>query len=47
MEYTVDDFMLLGRGWKAFMRSRRLTRGQYLACEYDGDVTLSVKIFRA
>ena len=39
--------MLLGRGWKAFARSRHLTRGQYLAFEYDGDVTLSVKIFRA
>ena len=47
MEYTVDDFMLLGRGWKAFARSRHLTRGQYLAFEYDGDATLSVKIFRA
>ena len=47
VEYTIDDFMLLGRGWKAFTRSRHLTRGQYLAFEYDGDVTLSVKIFRA
>ena len=47
MEYTVDDFMLLGRGWKAFTRSRHLTRGQYLACEYDGDATLSMKLFHA
>ena len=27
VEYTVDDFVLLGRGWKAFTRSRHLTRG--------------------
>ena len=47
VENTVDDFMLLGRGWKAVVRSRRLTRGQYLAFEYGGDVMLSVKIFRA
>ena len=47
VEFTVDDSMLLGRGWKAFARSRHLTRGQYLAFEYDGDETLSVKIFRA
>ena len=46
-EYTVDDSMLLGRGWKSFSRSHRLTRGQYLAFEYDGDMTLSVKIYRA
>ena len=46
VEYTVDDSMLLGRGWKAFTHSRHLTRGQYLAFEYDGDETLSVKIFR-
>ena len=39
--------MLLGRGWKSFSRSCRLTRGQYLAFEYDGDMTLSVKIYRA
>ena len=45
MEYAVDDSMLLGRGWKAFARSRHLTRGQYLTFEYDGDETLSVKIF--
>ena len=47
VEFIVDDSMLLGRGWKAFTRSRHLTRGQYLAFEYDGDETLSVKIFRA
>ena len=46
-EYTVDDFMLLCRGWKSFSRSRHLSRGQYLAFEYDGDMTLSMKIFRA
>ena len=45
-EYTVDDSMLLGRGWKSFARSHRLTRGQYLAFEYDGDMTLCVKIYR-
>ena len=38
VEYTVDDFMLLGQGWKAFARSRHRTQGQYLAFEYDGDV---------
>ena len=47
VEYTADDSMLLGQGWKSFARSRRLTRGQYLACKYDGDATLTVKIFRA
>ena len=39
--------MLLGKGWKAFARSRRLTRGQYLAFEYDGDETVYMKIFHA
>ena len=47
VEYTVNDFMLLGRGWKAFARSRHVTRGQYLASKYDGDETLSVRIFCA
>ena len=42
VEYTVDDFMLLGRGWKEFARSHHLTQRQYLAFEYDGDATLSV-----
>ena len=46
VEYTVDDSMLLGWGWKAFARSRHLTQGQYLTFEYDGDETLPVKIFR-
>ena len=27
VEFTVDDSMLPGRGWKAFTRSRHLTRG--------------------
>ena len=43
---AVDDFMLLGQGSKAFACSRHLTRGQYLAFDYDGDTMLSVKIFR-
>ena len=47
VEYTIDEFTLLGRGWKAFARSCHLTRGQYLAFKYDGDATLSVKIFHA
>ena len=34
-------------GWKVFARSRHLTRGQYLAFQYNGDEMLSVKIFRA
>ena len=36
-KYTVDGSILLGKGWKAFARSRHLTRGQYLSFEYDGD----------
>ena len=47
MEFTIDDSMLLGRGWKAFGRSCHLTRGQYLVFEYNADETLSVKFFRA
>ena len=47
VDYTVDDSLLLSPGWKSFSRSRRLTRWQYLAFEYDGDMTLSVKIYRA
>ena len=35
-----------GADGKHFTRSRHLTRGQYLAFKYDGDETLSVKIFR-
>ena len=46
-EHTADGSMLLGKGWKAFARSRHLTRGQYLSFKYDGDDMLSVKIFRA
>ena len=46
LEYIDDDSMLLGREWKAFACSHHLTQGQYLAFEYDGDETLSVKIFR-
>ena len=46
-EYAIDDSLLQGRRWKSFSRFRRLTRGQYLAFEYDGDATLSVNIFRA
>ena len=45
VEYTVDDSVLLGRGWKPFAQSCHLTRGQYLAFEYDRDETLSLKIF--
>ena len=47
MEYTIDDCMPLGRGWKAFACSHHLTREQYLPFEYDGDETLFMKIFRA
>ena len=47
VEFTVDDSMLLGKGWKAFARCRHLTLGQYLEFGYDGDEMLSVKIFRA
>ena len=47
VEFTVDDSMLLGRGWKALARWHHLSWGQYLMFEYDGDETLSVKIFRA
>ena len=46
-EHTADGSMLLGNWWKVFARSRHLTRGQYLTFEYDGDETLSVKIFHA
>ena len=46
-EHTADSSMLLGMGWKVFASSRHLTRVQYLTFEYDGDETLSVKIFRA
>ena len=28
VEYNADDSMLLGRGWKSFARSRKLTRWQ-------------------
>ena len=46
-EYAPDDANLLGKGWKAFARSRRLSKGQFLACRFDGDQTLLVKIYRA
>ena len=46
-EYTPDDAILLGRGWKAFARSRRLSKGQFLAFRFDGDQTLLVKIYRS
>ena len=44
-ERTTEGAMLLGPGWKSFSRARRLSRGQCLAFRYDGDATLSVKIF--
>ena len=46
-EYAPDDAILLGKGWKAFARSRRLSKGQFLAFRFDGDQTLLVKIYRA
>ena len=45
-EYAPDDAILLGKGWKAFARSRRLSKGQFLAFRFDGDQTLLVKIYR-
>ena len=47
VDYTVDHSMVLGRGWKSFACSRHVTRGQYVAFQYDGDKTLSMKIFGA
>ena len=46
-EYAPDDAILLGKGWKAFACSRRLTKGQFLAFRFDGDQTLLVKIYHA
>ena len=46
-EYALDDIILLGKGWKAFACSRRLSKGQFLAFRFDGDQTLLVKIYRA
>ena len=46
-EYAPDDDVLLGKGWKAFARSRRLSKGQFLAFRFDGDQTFLVKIYRA
>ena len=46
-EYAPDDAILLSKGWKAFTRSRRLSKGQFLAFRFDGDQTLLVKIYRA
>ena len=46
-EYASDDAILLGKGWKAFTCSRRLSKGQFLAFRFDGDQTLLVKIYRA
>ena len=39
-EYAPDDAILLGKGWKAFARSRRLSKGQFLAFLFDGVQTL-------
>ena len=46
-EYAPDDAILLSKGWKAFARSRRLSKGQFLAFRFDGDQTLLVKIYRS
>ena len=46
-EYAPDDTILLSKGWKAFARSRHLSKGQFLAFRFDGDQTLLVKIYRA
>ena len=47
VEHSSDAWLRLDRGWKAFVRSRRLTWEQYLLFEYDGDAMLSVNIFSA
>ena len=44
-ERTAEGALLLGQGWKSFSRAHRLSRGQCLAFRFDGDATLSVKIF--
>ena len=44
-ERTAEGALLLGQGWKSFSRARRLSRGQGLAFLFDGEATLSVKIF--
>ena len=46
-EYAPDDAILLGKGWKVFTRSRRFSKGQFLAFRFDGDQTLLVKIYRS
>ena len=46
-KYALDESMLLGKGWKLFARFHHLTRGQCLAFQFDGDQTLSVKIYHA
>ena len=46
-EYVLDGAILLGKGWNAFARSHRLSKGQFLAFRFDGDQTLLVKIYRA
>ena len=43
----MDDSMRLGQGWKSFTRLRRLTRGQCLAFQFDGNHTIFMKIYRA
>ena len=35
-EYAPDDAILLGKGWNAFARSHRLSKGQFLAFRFDG-----------
>ena len=45
-EYAPDNAILLGKGWKAFARSRRLSKGQFLAFRFDHQ-TFLVKIYRA
>ena len=47
VEYAPDDAILLGKGWKTFVRFRRLSKGQFVAFRFDGDQTLLVKIYRA
>ena len=47
VEFTVDDSMLLGKGWKLFARSCHLTWGAVLGVRVRRRRDASVKIFRA
>ena len=43
--FSSQNSMFLEKGWKTFLRSRNIQKGDTIIFKYDGDETLWAKIF--